>query len=103
MPARKPASRLPPPASHGAPPASPVDPGIDSIAELQKRTFRFFQRELNQKNGLVRDNTRPDAPASVAGSGLALACRVAAVEHGYETRQAAAAESRKILEFFTNA
>ena len=80
-----------------------LDPGIDSIAELQKRTFGYFQQELNPENGLVRDNTRPDAPASVAGSGLALACRVVAVEHGYESRPTAASEARKILEFLAAA
>jgi hypothetical protein len=80
-----------------------IDPGIDAIAELQKRTYRYFQREANPLTGLVRDNTRSDSPASIAGSGLALGCHIVAVEHGYETRKVAAAHARKILEFLFDA
>lgn len=80
-----------------------IDPGIDSIAELQKRTYRYFHNEANPKTGLVRDNTRPDSPASIAGSGMALGCHVVAVEQGHETRATAAAHSRRILEFLFHA
>jgi len=84
-------------------PSSRIDPGIDSIAELQKRTYKYFEREMNPENGLVRDNTRPDAPASIAGSGMALACHIVGVEHGYQSRATAAAKARKILEFLSGA
>lgn len=57
-----------------------IDPGIDSLAVLQEHTNQYFEREANHANGLVRDNTRVDAPASIAGSGLALACSLVAVE-----------------------
>jgi hypothetical protein len=80
-----------------------TDPGIDSIAELQKRTYRYFHDEAHPKTCLVRDNTRPDAPASIAGSGMALGSHVVAVEQGHETREAAAAHSRGILEFLFHA
>lgn len=79
-----------------------IDPGIDSIAELQKRTYSYFEREVNPANRLVRDNTRPDSPASIAGSGMALACHVVAVEHGYESRATAAGHVRHALEFLTD-
>ena len=61
------------------PKSTVLDPGIDSIAELQKRTHKYFEIEMNPENGLVRDNTREDAPASVAGSGMALSCHIVAV------------------------
>lgn len=80
-----------------------IDPGIDDLAVLQKRTYQYFRKEINPKNGLVKDNTNPDSPASIAGSGLALACHIAAVEHGYETRKVAAARTRLMLEFLFNA
>ncbi len=80
-----------------------IDPGIDSLAVLQEHTYRYFEREVNPHNGLVRDNTRPDAPASIAGSGMLLACDVAAVERGYVSRTAAAARARSALEFLYEA
>ena len=80
-----------------------IDPGIDSIAELQKRTYRFFETQTHPETGLVRDNTRPGAPASIAGSGMALACHVVAVETGHERRDEAAASVRRMLEFLWNA
>src|SRR5438874_7202206 len=80
-----------------------IDPGIDDLAVLQKRTYQYFRKEINPRNGLVKDNTKPDSPASIAGSGMALACHVAAVEHGYETRKVAAARTRLMLEFLFHA
>jgi hypothetical protein len=80
-----------------------IDPGIDSLAVLQEHTNRYFEREVNPENGLVRDNTRTDAPASIAGSGLSLACNLVAVERGYVSRAAAAARARTALEFLCEA
>lgn len=80
-----------------------IDPGIDSLAVLQERTNRFFEREVNPANGLVRDNTRADAPASIAGSGMALGCSIVAVERGYLDRATAAARARAALEFLCHA
>jgi hypothetical protein len=80
-----------------------IDPGIDSLAVLQERTNRYFERQVNPANGLVRDNTRTDAPASIAGSGLALGCYAVAVERGLLSRETAAARARVALEFLWNA
>ena len=82
---------------------STIDPGIDSIAELQRRTYRYFHDESHPVTGLVRDNTRPDSPASIAGSGMALGCHVVAVEQGHESREVAAAHCRRIVEFLFHA
>lgn len=80
-----------------------ADPGIDDLAVLQRRTYDYFRKECNPRNGLVRDNTRPNAPASIAGSGMALACLVVAAERGYDRRDIAASRARVILEFLFNA
>jgi hypothetical protein len=34
------------------------------LVELQRRTFDYFLHERDPATGLVKDNTRPDAPAS---------------------------------------
>jgi hypothetical protein len=80
-----------------------IDPGIDSLAVLQERTNRYFEREVNPDNGLVRDNTYTNAPASIAGSGMALACGVVAVERGYVSRPVAAARAATALGFLYEA
>lgn len=80
-----------------------IDPGIDSLAVLQERTNHYFEREVNPENGLVRDNTSKDAPASIAGSGMALGCYAVAVERGYLSRAVAAARARTALEFLCGA
>ncbi|MGH7639218.1 MAG: glucoamylase family protein [Gemmatimonadaceae bacterium] len=80
-----------------------TDPGIDSIAVLQERTYSYFARACNPENGLIQDSTRPDAAASIAGSGMALGCLVAAADRGLEARPAAAARARTILEFLMSA
>src|SRR6185437_13607403 len=59
-----------------------ADPGIDSIAVLQERTFGYFTREVNADTGLVSDSTRPESPASIAASGFACACYAVAAHHG---------------------
>ena len=68
-----------------------ADPGIDTIALLQERTFGYFTRELNPETGLVNDSTRPESPASIAGSGFAFACYAVAADHGIISRAEAAA------------
>jgi hypothetical protein len=68
-----------------------ADPGIDTIALLQERTFGYFTREINPDTGLVNDSTRPESPASIAGSGFAFACYAVAADHGIIPRAEAAA------------
>lgn len=73
------------------------------IDRLQRATFGYFERETNPANGLVRDNTRSDAPASIVGSGLAMACYVVAAARGYVSRDGAVARVLATLRFFWNA
>lgn len=38
---------------------------------LQRRVFEYFQHKGNPANGLIRDKTKKDWPASIAGLALA--------------------------------
>ena len=69
------------------------------VEELERRAFTYFLHEVDHGTGLVRDNTRPGAPASVAGSGFALACYVVGAERGYVSRSEAASLCRAALRF----
>ena len=49
---------------------------------LQRDTFDYFVHEANPANGLIIDKTEPNWPASIAATGLALACYPVGVEPG---------------------
>lgn len=73
------------------------------IARLQRATSGYFERMAQPANGLVRDSSRPEAPASIAGSGFAMASYVIAAEQGYMTRSTAAARVLVALRFLLGA
>lgn len=78
-------------------------PAVDADLEsLQRETFSYFLHETNQQNGLVRDKTAPNWPASIAATGLALAVYPVAVERGFVTRAAAIQTILSTLQFFWN-
>lgn len=62
----------------------------EALKQLQQDTFGYFLHETNPRNGLVPDNTRENAPASMTAIGLGLATYPVAVERGYITRAEAA-------------
>jgi len=70
---------------------------------LEQSAFAYFQHEVNEANGLVRDNTDPAAPASIAGTGFALSSYPVAVERGYLPREEAVHRTRTALRFLWNA
>ena len=72
------------------------------LEELQRETFDYFLHETNPANGLVIDKTAPDWPASIAATGLALACYPVGVERGFMSRIAAVERSLATLRFFWN-
>src|SRR6476620_11418401 len=74
-----------------------LDPRLE---KLQEATFQYFWREANPANGLVPDNTRAGAPATIAAVGLALAAYPVAVERAFLTRAAAVARILMTLRFF---
>ncbi len=67
---------------------------------IQRRAFSFFRHETNRANGLVRDKTRVDWPASIASVGLALTAHPVGVERGFVTRADAAERTLTTLRFF---
>ena len=69
------------------------------LHDLQRKTFRYFWSETNPENGLLADNTLGNAPASIAGVGMALASYPVAVERKFTSRHAAVARALATLRF----
>jgi hypothetical protein len=74
----------------------------DELQSLQRDTFDYFLKEANPSNGLILDKTAANWPASIAATGLALACYPVAVERGFMTRNAAVMRTLTTLRFFWN-
>ena len=72
------------------------------LEELRHRSFNYFVQKTNPANGLVYDKSAPDWPASIAATGLALACYPVAVENGMMSRAAARKRALTTLRFFWN-
>ncbi len=72
------------------------------LQKLQRETFDYFLHETNPANGLVIDKTAENWPASIAATGLALACYPISVERGFMTRAAAVERALATLRFFWN-
>jgi hypothetical protein len=66
---------------------------------LQFSTVLYYLHETNPDNGLVRDKTDPNAPASIAAIGMALATIPVVVERGILFRDFAAKITRKRLRY----
>ncbi len=75
-------------------PPSPQDMG-----RLQFSTLLYYLHETNPDNGLVRDKTDANAPASIAAIGMALATLPVIVERGIIIRPFAAKIARRRLRF----
>ena len=73
------------------------------LERLERDTFKYFADEVNLENGLVRDNTKRDAPASIAAVGFALTAYPIAVERKYLTRAEAIKRTLTTLRFFHDA
>src|SRR5882672_1746945 len=72
------------------------------LDRLQKQSFAYFLHETNPKNGLVRDKTKKDWPASIAATGLGLACYPIGVERSFLTRKNAIERTLAALRFFSS-
>lgn len=70
------------------------------LRHVQRRAFSYFEHETHPGNGLVRDKTAPDWPASIAATGLALAAYPVAVERGWMGHADALARTLACLRFF---
>ena len=73
---------------------------VADLDQLQRDSFNYFLYEANTANGLVRDKTEPDWPASIAAVGFALAAYPVGVERGYMSRAAAVERTLATLRFF---
>ncbi|HVA15318.1 MAG TPA: glucoamylase family protein [Stellaceae bacterium] len=73
------------------------------IDRLERGAFSYFAEYTNAENGLVADTSRDQSPCSIAVVGFALSCYPVAVERGWMSREAAAAQTLKTLRFFWSA
>jgi hypothetical protein len=70
------------------------------LYRLQRNTFDYFWKETNPANGLLADNTRGDAPASIAAVGHALASYAVGADRQWVARARAAERTLTTLRFF---
>ena len=70
------------------------------LETIQRNAFSYFLHETNRANGLVRDKTCADWPASIAAVGLGLTAYPVGVESGFVTRAEAAERTLTTLRFF---
>jgi hypothetical protein len=76
--------------------------GEAELEAIQRETFSYFIHEANPANGLIRDKTKADWPASIAATGLALASYPVGVERRFWSRSAAVERTLATLRFFWN-
>jgi hypothetical protein len=74
----------------------------DALDRLQEDTLGYFLKEANRANGMVPDNTRMGAHASITAIGFALTAYVIGVERGFMTRRDAIERTLTTLRFFWN-
>ncbi len=72
----------------------------DLLDDLAYITFQYFMHEVNPVNGLVKDKTASQWPASIAAVGLALTAYPVGVEHGWLSRSEAIKITLATLRFF---
>ena len=58
---------------------------------VQERAFDYFWEQANPANGLIKDRSTPGSPASIAAVGFGLTSIAIGVDHGWVTREDAAA------------
>jgi hypothetical protein len=83
--------------------SQPFQPSADDwelLDRVQRRSFAYFENEVNPANGLVADKTDSQWPASIAATGLALTAYPVAVNRGYLTREHAVERTLATLRFF---
>ncbi|MEO6781557.1 MAG: glucoamylase family protein [Bradyrhizobium sp.] len=71
-----------------------------ALDKLQRDTFGYFLKEANRANGMVPDNTRKGAHASITAIGFALTAYTIGVERGFIARTEAIQRTLTTLRFF---
>lgn len=74
----------------------------EMLSILQKETFAYFIKKVNEKTGLVADKTKLGSPSSIAATGLGLSCYIAGIEREYITRAEAINKTLAVLKFLYN-
>lgn len=88
---------------HASPRSSSLSASLQSLLTgLQKESFAYFLHTVNPDNGLVKDKTSDDSPASIAAVGMALTIYPIGVERGFMTRRHARALTLAALRFFAD-
>lgn len=67
---------------------------------LQRETFGYFLKEINEQTGLIADKTQPGSPSSIAAVGMGLSCYITGIERGYISRTEAVKRTLSVLKFF---
>ncbi len=70
------------------------------LDKLEKDSFKYFLREINPENGLIKDSSRPGAPASVAVAGFGLTALCVGESRGWISEEEAYARVLQILRTF---
>src|SRR6476620_6377178 len=87
----------------GLSPSTPEHPPLptdEDLGRLQWTTVEYYLKETNPVNGLVRDKTEPNAPASIAAVGMALSTLPVAAERDVLPRSIVAKYALTTLRFF---
>ena len=71
-----------------------------ALDQLERATFGYFRDLPNRANGMVPDNTRPGAHASIAAIGFALPAYQIGAERGFISRAEAIERTLTTLRFF---
>ena len=90
------------PSSAPAPTPAPMTTAA-LLADIQRRTFRFFWERANPANGLMTDRWPSPSFASIAATGFALTTYPIGVARGWITRAQARERTLATLRFFWKA
>ncbi len=72
------------------------------VEAVARQTFDFFWLEANPENGLIKDRSTADSPASIASVGFGLAAIPIGVDRGWITYDEGIARVQTTLETFLN-
>jgi hypothetical protein len=70
---------------------------------VQRTAFDYFWNEANPENGLIKDRSTNESPASIAAVGFGLSAITVAIDHGWLSREDGRKRVLNTLRFFWNA
>lgn len=79
---------------------NPLGPDEEMLSVLERETFAYFLKEVNDKTGLIAEKTQPGSPSSIAATGLGLSCYIVGIERGFISRPEAIRRTLTALRFF---